>query len=333
MKMRFPVLILTITMVAACDGGTSFPGTTSGPPPAGGEGLAITGTNATAAMSVALYAAFESGEVGDVVGTLGVDTANVGKMNKVASGQLGSGTLFNATQNVPFGPFDQPCLISGMMRISGDLADPLGMSFSSGDTLTVIAMDCVDVPGETVNGQIDYDFVLIAGDILVGPPFEMTIDVTLTDFQVDDSTDTNTANGNATVTLDTLADPDWLVSIDGPILTSDTSTSSNTLSNFSQTQTVNTAAVPTPYTMISSGTVDSTDLDDIVDYSTPVMFEGLDQAYPYTGEFLVSGDNSSVRLIALDEVNVRLESDFNGDGVVDETTDTTWDALIAQANP
>lgn len=63
------------------------------------------------------------------------------------------------------------------------------------------------------------------------------------------------------------------------------------------------------------------------------MFEGLDEACPYTGEFLVSGGNSSIRLIALGEINVRLESDFDGDDLVDETTNTTWDALIAQANP
>ncbi len=333
MKMRFPALLLTTTLVAACGGGSSYSGNPTTPPPAGGGGLVITSANATAAASVALIAAFDSGDIGDVIGTLGVETANAGNMSKVASSQLRSGTLFYAMQNVPFGPFEQPCLISGIMTISGNIADPLTMSSSAGDTLTVVAADCVDVPGETVNGQIDYDFVSITGDILVGPPFAMTIDITLTNFQVDDGTDVTTSNGSATVTFDTLADPDWLVSVGGPILTIDTSTSSLTLTGFSQTQTVNTAAVPTPYTLDSGGTVESTDLVDIVDYSTPVLFEGLDPAYPYTGEFLVSGDNSSVRLIALDDVNVRLEADFNGDGVADETIDTTWDALIGQANP
>ena len=321
-------------MVAGCDADTSFSGnTTAPPPPTGGGALTITSANAPTAMSVALKAAFESGSVGDVAGTLGVGTANVGNMNKLADSKYSSGTLFKAMQKVPFGPFDQPCLVSGTITISGDLADPLGISFAAGDTLTVLAMDCDDGLGEVVNGTIDYLFTTMTGDILLGPPYRLVIDVDLTNFQVADSIDTKISNGSATVSIDTTTDPVWTVSINGPSLTTDTTTSSGTISNFDMTQTVDTLIVPTPYTMVSNGTVDSTDLAGTVDYSTPVMFQGSGEANPFTGEFLVAGASSSVRLIALDEVNVRLESDFNGDGVVDETTDTTWDALIAQANP
>jgi hypothetical protein len=339
MKLRYPALLLTCMSVAACSEDTSFSGKTSNPPPAGGGGgggggaLVITSTNAPVAMSVALTAAFESGAVGDIIGTLGLGTANVGNMNKVSGGQFFSGTLANAMQQAPFGPFDQPCLVSGMITLSGDLADPLGISFAAGDTLTVVATDCDDGLGEVTNGTIDYLFTTVTGDILLGPPYRLVIDVDLTNFQVADSADTKTSNGSATVSIDTTTDPIWSVSINGPLLTTDTTTSSETISDFDMTQTVDTLVVPTPYTMVSNGTVDSTDLNGTVGYSTPVMFEGSGEAYPFTGQFLVSGENSSVLLTALDEINVRLESDFDGDGVADETTDTTWDALIAQANP
>ena len=331
MKMRFPVLLLTTILVAACDNGSTFSGNPTVPPPAG-EGLPITSANSAAAMTVALYAAFESGDVGDVAGTLGVGGATVGKVNKVSSSQLRSGILFNAMQKVPFGPIDHACTISGIMTISGTISDPLSLSFSAGDSLTVVATDCIDVPGETVNGQLDYNFVSVTGDILAGPPYATVIDVALTNFSVDDTTDVTVANGNATITLDTLEDPLWLVSIAGPSLMYDTSTSSHTVTNYSHTQTVESADASMPYTMDASGTVQSTDLADYVVYSTPVLFAALGQAYPNTGEFLVSGDNSSIRLIVVDDVNVSLQSDFDGDGVADETIDITWDALLGQVS-
>ena len=62
-------------------------------------------------------------------------------------------------------------------------------------------------------------------------------------------------------------------------------------------------------------------------YATPVTFEGFDNGYPHTGELLITGDSSSARLIALDDVNVRIEIDGDGDGAVDDTIDTTWVAL------
>ncbi len=334
MKMRYPALFFVYIMVSACDTGTSFSGNTTTPPPAGGGPLTITSANAPAAMTVALKAALDSAGVGDVAGVIGVGTANVGNMNKVSGGDFYSATLVNAMQKVPFGPIEQPCVISGIITISGDLADPFAISFAVGDTLSVVAADCVDVPGETVNGTIDYLFTTITGDILLGPPYRLVFDVDLTNFQVADSTGTDVSNGSVTVSVDT-TDPNlvWIVSINGTQLTIDGATGSDTISNFDTTETVDTLVVPTPYTLVSNGTVDSTDLEGPVDYSSPVMFEGSGEANPSTGEFLVTGASSSVRLIALDDVNVRLESDFDGDGVIDETTDTTWDALIAQAGP
>lgn len=334
MKMRYSALLFIYIIVSGCDADTSFSGITTNPPPVPAGSLTITSANAPAAMTVALRAALESAGVGDVAGVIGAGTANVGNMNKVSGGEFYSATLVNAMQKVPFGPIEQGCLISGTITISGDLADQFAISFAVNDTLNVVAADCIDVVGETVNGTIDYLFTTITGDILLGPPYRLVFDVVLTNFQVADNTGTSIANGNVTVSVDT-TDPNlvWIVSINGTQLTIDGATGSDTISNFDTTETVDTLVVPTPYTLTSSGTVDSTDLEGPVDYSTPIMFEGTGQANPTTGEFLVTGASSSVRLIALDAVNVRLESDFDGDGVVDETTDTTWDALIGQGGP
>jgi hypothetical protein len=39
-------------------------------------------------------------------------------------------------------------------------------------------------------------------------------------------------------------------------------------------------------------------------------------------------NNASIRIMAIDEVNVRIEADFNGDGAADATIETTWAALV-----
>ncbi len=76
--------------------------------------------------------------------------------------------------------------------------------------------------------------------------------------------------------------------------------------------------------MNSFGTLDSSDLQGVVTYLTPITFTGVDFDFPGSGEFLVLAENSSLRLIAVDNVNVRIEID--NDGVM-ETIDTTWAAL------
>jgi hypothetical protein len=76
--------------------------------------------------------------------------------------------------------------------------------------------------------------------------------------------------------------------------------------------------------MDSSGTLDSSVLAGVINYSTPVTFQGFDFDYPSSGEFLVTSGTSSLRLIALDSVNVRIE--INNDGVI-EIIDTTWAAF------
>jgi hypothetical protein len=83
--------------------------------------------------------------------------------------------------------------------------------------------------------------------------------------------------------------------------------------------------------MDTSGTVDSTDLGGIIDYSTPVTFQGAGDGYPFAGELLIVGaNNASIRLVALDDTNVRLDTDIDGDGEVDESETTTWDDIASQ---
>ena len=49
---------------------------------------------------------------------------------------------------------------------------------------------------------------------------------------------------------------------------------------------------------------------------------------PYSGVLQVTAaDNSSMRMVAIDEFNLRIDLDFEGDSVIDESISTTWAEL------
>ena len=104
---------------------------------------------------------------------------------------------------------------------------------------------------------------------------------------------------------------------------------SETLSNYVSNQTVDSGLQPLPYTLSAAGTLDSTELDGVIQYSTPVTFAGEGFDYPSSGSMLIQGLDSAARLTAVDNVNVTIEIDVDGDGTYDETLELTWAELLA----
>ena len=100
------------------------------------------------------------------------------------------------------------------------------------------------------------------------------------------------------------------------------------LTNFDTAQSVDTSVVPESYTLTTAGTVDSSQLSGSITYTTPVTFQGSGEGYPFAGELLITGaGGATIRLVTLDAINVRIETDTDGDGTVDATEDTTWDDI------
>jgi hypothetical protein len=151
------------------------------------------------------------------------------------------------------------------------------------------------------------------GDIL-GGRYDMTMTMTVTDFQVTTATDVLTSNGDATARLNSLQAPYVEASVSGNSMTMDSNSASETLTTYSSTQTLDAGVSPSPYTMSASGTLDSSRLDGVITYSTPVTFEGFDSNYPHTGELFVEGENSSARLVADNELDVHIDIDLDGNG-------------------
>jgi hypothetical protein len=89
---------------------------------------------------------------------------------------------------------------------------------------------------------------------------------------------------------------------------------------------------PVVVTRESSGVMTSPDLAGSFSYLSviPDEFYADDDGTtgPYAGELLVTAtDDSSMRMVAVDEFNLRLDLDYNGDGVVDDTIPTSYATL------
>lgn len=320
MKNLHLLTVCATLVLSSCGGGSSFTDESINTD----AGAGLTSANALTAASVAYSAASGSADLANVGGSIGVSAGAPGSAAPSSPSNQLSGFLFNILQQIPFGPDIFPCAVSGSMTISGDIADPL--TLTAGDTFTVEATACDYGIGEIIDGLISMTVTDFTGDLFLGT-YLLGMDATLDGLQVTTASDVVSSTGDTSITLDTTAAPFVAASVSGTSMMTSSNASSETLSNYSTEQTVDAGLVPAPYTLAARGTVDSSQLTAVVSFTTPVQFEGNDVDYPHTGELLISGSSSTVRLVALDNVNVRIELDNDGDGTVDETIDTTWAAL------
>ena len=319
-------LILTaLLLLAACGGGSGGGTTVTSPDPS----LSINSNNAMLVASVSYRSALVSGELGSLSGTdLLLDTGpgGVTSLDGAMSGAVKTGA---GQAQVPIPAETTPCSSSGTVTVSGDIADPFTPTLSPGDFFVIDYAACDEGFGDVIDGLLRMDIVTFSGDFL-SELFEMTVTLTLDTFQVTTGEDVLRSHGDATVSLNTMNSQAVETSLSGKSMRSDFNAMSDLLTNFTSASTFDGGQVPSPFTMSASGTLDSSELPGIISYSTPVTFAGFDSDYPSSGEFLVSGSSSSLRLIAVDNVNVVIEIDTNGDGTVDETLQTTWAELEAQ---
>lgn len=319
MKNRHLLIFCATLTLSSCGGGSSFNGESTNTD----IGLGLTSANALTAASVSYNAAFGSADLANVGGSIGIVAAAPGSSAPTTSKQL-SGFLVGVLQQVPFGPDIFPCAVSGSITISGDIADPLTLTV--GDTFSVQATACNDGIGEVVDGLISMTITDFNGDLLLGT-YLLGMRATLDGLQVTTADDVVSSTGDTSIALDTTNMPFVSASVSGGSMLTSSNSSTQILSNYATEQSIDAGMQPAPYTLTSRGTVDSSQLDNIVSFSTPVRFEGNDLDFPHTGELLITGTGSSVRLIAIDNVNVRIELDSDGNGSVDVTVDTTWAAL------
>jgi hypothetical protein len=320
-----PIFLVSLVLTACSsgsDGGAAPPGQ-SAPLPA----LTLTSANAISVGKLSWDAANQSADMVDFVDNTGLTASSPGSVNKLQSAVMAIGSSGSTLQGIPFGPDDINCQL-GFIRISGEIFDPFTPTLTQGDFFNSDFRDCDEGLGESIKGLVRMNIDSFAGELVSGT-FDLTATLTLTNLQIKTAENVFLTNGAATVMLDTTMFPSVSASVSGSALTTDSNGSSETLFDFQTTQTIDSGLQLSPYTLDSSGTLETTVFTGAFSYSTPVPFQGFDLDYPGSGELLVRGNNSSVRLIALDNVNVRIEIDNDGDNVVDETIETTWANLTS----
>jgi hypothetical protein len=320
MLRAFLVTLSSLLFISACGGGSGSPPPPISPPPPAANTYVVTQSSAKPAARTAYRSSMQSSESGGYVGGGGIASSPGSGLQKPAG--RSPGALSSILQKVPLGPDTYDCGVSGTQTISGELASLFTLSV--GDQINVDAVDCDDGLGEVINGRMEMTVATFSGDLALGL-YLLEMDVLLIDFEVATATDTVLSNGDSRVSLDTTGTPMISMGISGNSLTTITNTTTMIMSNFGNSQTVDTSTIPEPYTLDASGTVDSSELGGIISYSTAVTFQGAGGDYPFAGQMLIEGaDGATIRLIALDAINVRIETDTDGDGTVDFTENTTW---------
>ncbi|HEY5716707.1 MAG TPA: hypothetical protein VIS54_09850 [Psychromonas sp.] len=100
------------------------------------------------------------------------------------------------------------------------------------------------------------------------------------------------------------------------------------IKNFLNIYTENASLFPVPSTLEGEGTVSSSGFAGAVNYTTPVTFEASGDNYPEVGELLITGaNNATLHLITLSNIDIQIDADYEGDGVIDETFYRLWSEL------
>jgi hypothetical protein len=325
MKTLYITVACAAILIAACGGGDSS--SSVGPvAPAPSNGTVLTTTNAETAAQIAFQSMMTSADLVGLGGSIGISANGAGLTSKVSPKSKVSGFLVDILQKVPFGPDEIACFVSGTITVSGDITNPL--TLSTGDTFSIDANACDDGAGETLDGLMSLTVTEFTGDI--SGLYLVAMDADLDALQVTTANDVISSTGDTSVSLDTRTALFVSATAGGMSMTTTTNSSIEVLTNYSIDQTVDANFDPASFALSAEGTVDSSKLSGVVSYSTPVTFEGLGLDYPDRGELLVTGSESTVRLIAVDNINVRIEVDSNGDETVDEAINTTWAALTSQ---
>jgi len=330
MKLRVALFVVPALLLAAC-GDSPSPFTHQGSPVGGqppAQLLAITTNNAGTVTALAYTAgAFSLSSVG-IADSVGGSLGSGVPLKPVASG-ASRGRLPELIASAPFGPLVQGCAVSGTVSISGDLADQTALT--SGDSVTLQFDSCNDGFGETLNGRFESVVNQFTPGAVNPQDYVLAASATLVNLQLDTATASIVSNGDVGVIVDYSTPEEILASADGNALTVDGGGRSDTLSNYSSSERIVLADGVLSFTLELRGTLASTTLDAPVRFSNPLPLTGLVGERPSAGELLITGSNSSVRLVVLSASNVRLDIDNNGDGQIDISIESSWDALLDAA--
>lgn len=229
------------------------------------------------------------------------------------------------------GPVTEPCLESGNIVLSGNVANP--DTLSVGDSITAVFNDCDDGDGAVTDGRLGLVIRALQGDPLTDV-FLLRTDVTVTRFVITEGGESTSADGGFELTLDSLDFPQVLTRLAGDSLEVAYGGDTYTITNFDETIGTSVDLLPYRDLITAVGTLASRLLDGKVDYLTTVPVAGPAGDAPETGEVLITGlDGATIRVVVQGQSSVELRLDLDGNGSVDEVQATTWAELGGAVAP
>lgn len=321
------LLLSAAAGLAACGGGSGG----GSDPVAGADPVAISSANAPQIAGAAYNppASLEGaglGGAGFLTGAVTETSAGGIDMVEVIIAQLKASQSWFADNQAAFVTgavvtATENCTNGGSFSFTLNDADD-NQDLSTGDSVSATFNNCTET-GTVLNGVISINNLVISGDPL-SPPYSLQLTIQANNFSVTENSETASLNGAMTLSQSTGDGVSFTNTISGTSIALSETGGSATLSAFQLSSTENGAA----YTFDINATVSSNDIGGAVTIVTDATFQGVDPNDPFTGQATITGaNNSSVTLIAIDEVNVRLLVDENGDGATDTTIDTTWASL------
>ncbi len=313
--------LLAVGIATTISSGGGGGDTTMGPvtPPSGL--LAITGDNAhdvSSALIVAVSLGFDISEI-----TGGEITSQSGPGSTAVQKLLRSDGLA-AKPGATAATITEGCLSGGTVTVTTTLADP--NTLTVGDRINAVFDNCDDGLGYVLDGQVDFTVAAIEGDLMT-EMFLLGLDITMIDLAITEGAETVVVEASLTLTLDMLEFPVIVETIEGSELSFTIGPEVLSFTNFEHVFQVDLSVFPEAVVVTVAGRLESAALGGYINYSTPVAVEAFGDSDPHTGEVLITGDSSSVRIVINSSTSVTLEVDTNGDGVIDQYIETTFGAL------
>jgi hypothetical protein len=327
------IVMLSVTgILGACGGGGGGSDGGSSGGIAASDPVTVSAANAEQVASATLDAS--SGLAGNTAGAFALVPAAVGD---VPSGQTNViETIIDLVKKAPsLLPGDssmvKPAAVESLAQncdsgtVSGSFNDADNdLTLSTGDTINMTANNCTF--GDVImNGSLSISHVVVSGDEFA-PPYSIQFTLQATNFSVSSGGEVVVLNGGGTIGESTNDDISFTSTFSGKGIELAAGGDSLILTDYNIQETENQATGE--YSISINGTISSSNLGGSVTVTTDITLTGVGAFDADVGQITcVGAGNTSVTLIAVDSLNVRLEVDENGDGTVDQTLSAAWSDL------
>ncbi|MBE7942028.1 MULTISPECIES: hypothetical protein [Ramlibacter] len=296
----------------------------------------ITTTNASSALAYAYSGTRDLGSQSSSATSLatGVSVQSQGAGLVAASlQQLYKGLSAQPVTNLPTGVTSSVIVAcAGGGTVSATVSEAVSGMVSNGDSISLVANNCAE-NAEVLNGGVSFGFSNLSGTLGATTAWSGTLSINFSNFSVQSGGQTLAANGDMALGYNQAGYQVATATVSGSSLQinltkSDGAAVARRMTAYNLSESVNSTAYALSANYTLTGT--SSNLGAVLSnvnftVKTNAPFQGSGSTDPSTGSFtVIAPDRSSATLTAIDSTNIRIDIDSNGDGVTDQTINSTW---------